>query len=75
MGRKRDLLFFWKPTPMATAAPLPTRLPAGSSPQHIELRDRFPRSRRSAVQSSSTGFEAASNRWGDMRRRRSSDYA
>ena len=75
MGRKRDLLFFWKATPIATADPLPNRLPAGPSPQHIELQDRFPRSRRSAVQSSSTGFEAASTTWGAVRRRRSSDYA
>lgn len=76
MGRKRDLLWFWKPTPMATVTTLPTRsLPLVSPSQHINLEERFPRSRRSAVQSSSTGFEPESNTWGAVRQRRSTDQA
>ncbi|KAJ8111744.1 hypothetical protein OPT61_g5732 [Boeremia exigua] len=76
MGRKRDLLLFWKPTPMATADSLPTRKPANDPREGIQLPElsSASRSRRSAVQSSSTGFEAELSRWdASVRQRRATD--
>lgn len=72
MGRKRDLFFFWKPIPMVAADPLPTRdLTADLPSQDVELQEIGPssRNRRSAVQSSSTGYGAEAS----SRRRRTTD--
>ncbi|KAF3000058.1 hypothetical protein E8E13_000709 [Curvularia kusanoi] len=73
MGRKRDALCFWKPSPLATADPLPTRNLAPTVALQ-EIRSSSSRSRRSAAQSSSTGFEAELSRWSDsVRQRRATD--